>query len=364
MRPQVYRVSRREGDQLLILASDGLWDVMKCQEACDIALTTLDEHTAKGRSVGTCIRKIANALTTSAMERGSRDNVTVLVVDVRRGGGAAGATADAARSSVSIGRQHSQHSQHSSHSSGSSTSTYEGRHGSPALRSASAGSAAAAKPPAPANVATVLGLKTHAAEHPRAVSESAVPTALAPPNLYTRALSGSTASSPLAPAVASEPTLSAHRAAAPVTATNKPGATSPVAPRELLSLLQQQNTGVVSADGANSSDDSKRAYVNPALRRYLERRMELARAAGRPVAMSVFPLASTPSSVTVGHLRNNISSAQAAAVKAAAAEPSAPGASTAARVPVVSAPECNHVHRCATDGYLWQQINPKEAVLE
>ncbi len=42
--PEVARVARREGDQLLLLASDGLWDVMSCQVG--------------GRAAGACAARL------------------------------------------------------------------------------------------------------------------------------------------------------------------------------------------------------------------------------------------------------------------------------------------------------------------
>ncbi len=92
---------RRPCDQLLILASDGLWDVMSSQEACDAALAALARAKAAGRSRNACVRMAAVALSNEALSRGSHDNVSVVIADLRvgallGGGGAGGAVTAAA----------------------------------------------------------------------------------------------------------------------------------------------------------------------------------------------------------------------------------------------------------------------------
>lgn len=55
-------------DQFLIIACDGLWDVIDDQEACEMIQDIEDPHEA------------ARALVRNALERGTTDNVTVMVV--------------------------------------------------------------------------------------------------------------------------------------------------------------------------------------------------------------------------------------------------------------------------------------------
>uniref|UniRef100_A0A7S0R8D2 protein-serine/threonine phosphatase n=1 Tax=Chlamydomonas leiostraca TaxID=1034604 RepID=A0A7S0R8D2_9CHLO len=81
--PEVTRVARRPEDRLLLLASDGLWDVFRNDEACATALAKFNEEVAKGGSAKACVKKVASDLAKSAMRRGSRDNITVVVVDIR-----------------------------------------------------------------------------------------------------------------------------------------------------------------------------------------------------------------------------------------------------------------------------------------
>lgn len=80
--PEVTVVNRHPGDELLVLASDGLWDVMNNEEACALAKKCLMRARQKGSSRGSASRVAATVLTRAAVDRGSRDNVTVLVIDL------------------------------------------------------------------------------------------------------------------------------------------------------------------------------------------------------------------------------------------------------------------------------------------
>ncbi len=98
--PEVTAVARDPADELLVLASDGLWDVMGNQEACTLARRCLARARSRGSSRQNAARVAATVLTRAAVDRGSRDNVTVVVVDLasgedEEGGGAAAAAAAA-----------------------------------------------------------------------------------------------------------------------------------------------------------------------------------------------------------------------------------------------------------------------------
>eukprot|EP00210_Caulerpa_lentillifera_P001232 g1188.t1 len=69
-------------DEVLILATDGLWDVVDHQEACDIAVRCLKRAREKGASASESARLASAVLARAASTRGSRDNITVLVVDL------------------------------------------------------------------------------------------------------------------------------------------------------------------------------------------------------------------------------------------------------------------------------------------
>ncbi|KAJ1690509.1 hypothetical protein LUZ63_014664 [Rhynchospora breviuscula] len=72
--PEVTIMERLEEDEFLILASDGLWDVISNEMACMIVRNSL--------SVGTTLDDAASLLTRIAISRGSRDNISVLVVQL------------------------------------------------------------------------------------------------------------------------------------------------------------------------------------------------------------------------------------------------------------------------------------------
>jgi protein phosphatase 2C len=80
--PEVTRVARCQGDQLLLLASDGLWDVMGCQVAVTLALRCLQSAYARGATRFAAARIAAKVLVRAALDKGTRDNITVVVVDL------------------------------------------------------------------------------------------------------------------------------------------------------------------------------------------------------------------------------------------------------------------------------------------
>jgi len=83
-KPEVTRMERHVDDRLLILASDGVWDVLSNEEVCRIALAELERDlTEEDGNAKSSLNNVATLLADTALKRGSRDNVTVLVVDLR-----------------------------------------------------------------------------------------------------------------------------------------------------------------------------------------------------------------------------------------------------------------------------------------
>ncbi|WOL00705.1 hypothetical protein Cni_G09418 [Canna indica] len=87
--PEVTVTERREEDELLILGSDGLWDVVSNEAACDVARMCLrakgdddEDGDAGGRRDRACSTAAA-LLTKLALSRQSADNVSVVVVDLK-----------------------------------------------------------------------------------------------------------------------------------------------------------------------------------------------------------------------------------------------------------------------------------------
>ncbi|CAM9431692.1 unnamed protein product [Chrysoparadoxa australica] len=78
--PEV-RACERDGiEGYLLLACDGLWDVMSNKEAGDILLAVLHEATREGIEEKVALAKAADELVAQSLRRGSLDNVTVCVV--------------------------------------------------------------------------------------------------------------------------------------------------------------------------------------------------------------------------------------------------------------------------------------------
>ncbi|KAJ4819672.1 Protein phosphatase 2C [Rhynchospora pubera] len=88
--PEVSVTDREEGDECLILGSDGLWDVVTNEMACEVVRTCLQSNEPVrgegevGRASDKACSDAALLLTKLALARRSSDNVSVVVVDLRR----------------------------------------------------------------------------------------------------------------------------------------------------------------------------------------------------------------------------------------------------------------------------------------
>ena len=95
--PEVTVTERRHDDECLIIASDGLWDVVSNDTACGVVRMCLKAHklpsppgspSGSGVAADGSDRACSDAsilLTKLALARHSEDNVSVVVVDLRRG---------------------------------------------------------------------------------------------------------------------------------------------------------------------------------------------------------------------------------------------------------------------------------------
>ncbi|XP_024979658.1 probable protein phosphatase 2C 50 [Cynara cardunculus var. scolymus] len=90
--PEVTFTARAREDECLILASDGLWDVISNEEACEVARKRiLIWHKKNGgialeRGVGgvdPAAQAAADYLSMLALQKGSKDNISVIVVDLK-----------------------------------------------------------------------------------------------------------------------------------------------------------------------------------------------------------------------------------------------------------------------------------------
>ncbi|CAJ1941643.1 unnamed protein product [Sphenostylis stenocarpa] len=90
--PEVNIVRREKNDECLILASDGLWDVMTNEEACEVARKRIllwhkkfgeNGATGHGQGADPAAQSAAEYLTKLAIHRGSQDNISVIVIDLK-----------------------------------------------------------------------------------------------------------------------------------------------------------------------------------------------------------------------------------------------------------------------------------------
>ncbi|PWA45769.1 Protein phosphatase 2C [Artemisia annua] len=91
--PEVTFTARAREDECLVLASDGLWDVMSNEEVCEVARKRIliwhkkngGNVTDKGNGNGVdhAAQAAADYLVMLALQKGSKDNISVIVVDLK-----------------------------------------------------------------------------------------------------------------------------------------------------------------------------------------------------------------------------------------------------------------------------------------
>ncbi|XP_014501344.1 probable protein phosphatase 2C 53 [Vigna radiata var. radiata] len=90
--PEVKCIQRDKNDECLILASDGLWDVMTNEEACDFARRRIllwhkkngnNSSSQQGQGPDPAAQYAAEYLSRLALQRGSKDNISVIVIDLK-----------------------------------------------------------------------------------------------------------------------------------------------------------------------------------------------------------------------------------------------------------------------------------------
>lgn len=81
--PEITIIERENDDQFVILASDGLWDVVSDTEACELTTRCFKRAQERNASKGAAAQVAASVLMRVALDKGSSDNITVVVVDLR-----------------------------------------------------------------------------------------------------------------------------------------------------------------------------------------------------------------------------------------------------------------------------------------
>ncbi|XP_048391827.1 protein phosphatase 1B isoform X1 [Stegostoma tigrinum] len=70
--PEVYEILRAEEDEFIILACDGIWDVMSNEELCEFARSRLE--------ITDDLEKVCNWVVDTCLHKGSRDNMSIVLV--------------------------------------------------------------------------------------------------------------------------------------------------------------------------------------------------------------------------------------------------------------------------------------------
>ncbi|KAL2236703.1 probable protein phosphatase 2C 8 isoform X2 [Sesamum indicum] len=82
-KPEVTVVRRSESDEFLIIATDGLFDVVSNETACEVVKKCLSGQIRRGSSEETSASEAAATLAELAIAKGSRDNISVIVVQLK-----------------------------------------------------------------------------------------------------------------------------------------------------------------------------------------------------------------------------------------------------------------------------------------
>jgi len=77
--PDITTTVNEGNDEFLILACDGLWDMITPEEATDIVLQHLDENKLNGGDIENLSARLASA----AKDKGSGDNITIIVIFIK-----------------------------------------------------------------------------------------------------------------------------------------------------------------------------------------------------------------------------------------------------------------------------------------
>lgn len=81
--PEFTVLQRMEDDEVIVMATDGLWEVMTNEAATATACKVLARVQEKGHSRNAGCRHAAKVLAHHAFKSGSSDNITVTVIDLK-----------------------------------------------------------------------------------------------------------------------------------------------------------------------------------------------------------------------------------------------------------------------------------------
>ncbi|GMH44429.1 hypothetical protein BSKO_12381 [Bryopsis sp. KO-2023] len=75
---------RHPSDEFLLIATDGLWGEMSEEDCCNLVQRCFAHGQAKGIPRQSAVKLAANVLVKRVVEKGGADNITVIVVDLKR----------------------------------------------------------------------------------------------------------------------------------------------------------------------------------------------------------------------------------------------------------------------------------------
>jgi serine/threonine protein phosphatase PrpC len=78
--PDIFRYESEPNDKFIVMACDGLWDVMSNQDVVDFILEELDKLKKNKTTNGGGKNNIAKLLGEYAIQKGSYDNITIIIV--------------------------------------------------------------------------------------------------------------------------------------------------------------------------------------------------------------------------------------------------------------------------------------------
>lgn len=79
-KPDIYNGELKSDDKFIILACDGLWDVLSNQDVIDFILEQMDDIKISNSMLGNSINNIAYNLGNYAINKGSLDNISIVII--------------------------------------------------------------------------------------------------------------------------------------------------------------------------------------------------------------------------------------------------------------------------------------------
>ena len=79
-KPEIFKYNIKKSDKFIILACDGLWDVITNEEAIYFVLNKLNDIDNLNNISGYSKNNISQSLAEHAIKNGSTDNVSIIII--------------------------------------------------------------------------------------------------------------------------------------------------------------------------------------------------------------------------------------------------------------------------------------------